>query len=42
LFALQQFNFAEEELYTIWLPFVDYTLERAEEARTLMKKFKFL
>jgi hypothetical protein len=40
LFALQQFNFAEEELYTIWLPFVDYTLERAEEARTLMMKFK--
>jgi len=39
-FAIQQFNLAEEELYMVWLPFVDYILERTEEARTLMKQFK--
>ena len=37
-FALQQFNLAEEELYVSWLPFVDYSLACAEEARTLIKK----
>lgn len=40
-FALQQFKLAEEELHTAWLPLVDYSLERADEARFLMKKLGF-
>jgi len=40
-FALQQFNLAEEELYVAWIPLIDYSLERADEARTLMKKLGF-
>lgn len=37
-YALQQFGFAEEELYLQWLPFLPYSLNCADEARSLMKK----
>jgi hypothetical protein len=40
-FALQQFHQAEEDLYVAWLPLIDYSLERADEARALMKKLHF-
>lgn len=40
-FGLQQFNLAEEELYVKWLPVFDYTLDCADEARTLMRKLGF-
>ena len=40
-FALQQFNLAEEELYVAFLPLIDYSLERADEARLLMKKLGY-
>jgi len=40
-FASQQFNLAGEELYLAWLPIVNYSLERADEARALMKKLGY-
>jgi hypothetical protein len=40
-FALQQFNLAEEKLYVALLPLIDYSLERADEARALMTKLRF-
>jgi len=40
-FALQQFNRVEEELHQAWHPLVDYSLERADEARSLMKKLGY-
>lgn len=36
LFSLQQFGYAEEELYLQWLPVFSYSLDCADEARTLM------
>jgi hypothetical protein len=39
--ALQQFNLAGEELYVQWLPLFDYSLDCADEARSLMKKLRF-
>lgn len=40
-FALQQFNLVEEELYIAWLPLIDYSLDRADEARSLIKRLRF-
>ncbi len=37
-YALQQFGFVEEELYQKWLPLLPYSLDCADEARSLMKK----
>jgi len=41
-FALQQFNYAEEELYLKWLPIFDQGIKYADEARTLMKKLGYV
>ena len=40
-YALQQFGFVEEELFLQWLPLLPYSLECADEARSLMKKLEF-
>jgi hypothetical protein len=40
-YALQQFGFAEEELYLKWLPLLHYSLDCADEARSLMKKLGY-
>jgi hypothetical protein len=40
-YALQQFGFTEEELYLKWLPLLYYSLNCADEARTLMKKLGY-
>ena len=37
-YALQQFGFVDEELYLKWLPLLPYSLDCADEARSLMKK----
>ena len=37
--AFQQFGFVEEELYQKWLPLLPYSLDCADEARSLIKKF---
>ena len=39
--ALQIFGFAEEELFWKVLPILDYSLDRADEARSLMKKLGY-
>jgi hypothetical protein len=39
--ALQVFDFAEEELFWKVLPVLDYSLDRADEARSLMKKLGY-
>ena len=36
-YALQQFGFVEEELFLKWLPLLSYSLDCADEARSLMK-----
>jgi uncharacterized protein (DUF1810 family) len=40
-YAVQQFGFAEEELYEKWLPLFSYSLDCADEARSLMKKTSY-
>jgi hypothetical protein len=40
-YALQQFGFAEEELFREWLPMWSYALDCADKARLLMKKLGF-
>jgi hypothetical protein len=40
-YALQQFGFVEEELFLKWLPLLPYSLECADEARSLMKELNF-
>ena len=40
-YALQQFGFTEEELYLKWLPLLHYSLDCADEARSLMKKLGY-
>jgi hypothetical protein len=40
-YALQQFGFVEEELYQKWLPLLHYSLECADEARSLMGNLGF-
>ena len=39
-FAFQQFGFVEEELFLKWLPLLHYSLDCADEARTLIKKLQ--
>lgn len=39
--ALQVFDFAEEELFWKVFPILDYSLDRADEARSLMKKLGY-
>lgn len=40
-YAMQQFGFAEEELCQKWLPLFSYSLDCADEARSLMKKLGY-
>jgi hypothetical protein len=40
-YALQIFGFAEEQAFLQWLPLLHYSLECADEARSLMKKLGF-
>lgn len=40
--ALQQFGLAEEELYRQYLPILSYSLDCADEARKLIKKWNLL
>ena len=40
-YAVQQFGFAEEELYEKWLPLFSYSLDCADEARSLIKKTRY-
>jgi hypothetical protein len=40
-YALQQFGFAEEELFREWIPMWSYALDCADEARLLMRKLGF-
>jgi hypothetical protein len=40
-YALQQFGYVEEELYQKWLPLILYSLDCADEARSLMKKLGY-
>jgi hypothetical protein len=40
-YALQQFGFVDEELYLKWLPLIHYSLDCADEARSLMKKLGY-
>ena len=39
-YALQQFGLVEEELYQKWLPLLPYSLDCADEARSLIKKLE--
>lgn len=41
-YALQLFGFAEEELYRQWLPLFLYSLDCADEARSLAKRLGYL
>jgi hypothetical protein len=40
-YAIQQFGFAEEELCQKWLPLFAYSLDCADEARSLLKKLGY-
>jgi hypothetical protein len=40
-YASQQFGFVEEELYQKWLPLFHYSLDCADEARSLMKRLGY-